>query len=261
MILQSIRYGWNKARLWVWAFLPALLLQWLLDGAVTWHGEADGTRSLRLWWHNMGPQTQGIAITATVLGFVAYVVSLWVRMGIIHGSVQAARGENVTASDFFLSWERVWEFVAGTLLYALIVRRWHDPADCPRHYLGASLQYVRIYMVTEGAGPHEALQKSAAATTGTGRAVRSLPCLCRCRHPGRSLSGCRAPVGSSHRRNRLECVFLELSGRQTVRRSSRRSRATESGPEAFTQGAGELELRAGCTELPSKLRMSLTLRQ
>ncbi len=217
MILQSIRYGWNKARLWVWAFLPALLLQWLLDGAVTWHGEADGTRSLRLWWHNMGPQTQGIAITATVLGFVAYVVSLWVRMGIIHGSVQAARGENVTASDFFLSWERVWEFVAGTLLYALIVGVGMILLIVPGIIWGLRYSMYGYYMVTEGAGPMEALQKSAAATDG---------------HKGELFGLCLASagvvilgalclgVGLLWALPTVEiawsAVFLELSGRQTV---------------------------------------------
>jgi uncharacterized membrane protein len=217
MILQSIRYGWNKARLWVWAFLPALLLQWLLDGAVTWHGEADGTRSLRLWWHNMGPQTQGIAIMATVLGFVAYVVSLWVRMGIIHGSVQAARGENVTASDFFLSWERVWEFVAGTLLYALIVGVGVILLIVPGIIWGLRYSMYGYYMVTEGAGPMEALQKSAAATNG---------------HKGELFGLCLASagvvilgalclgVGLLWALPTVEiawsAVFLELSGQQTV---------------------------------------------
>jgi hypothetical protein len=88
MVSQSIRQGWNKVRLWVWAFLPVVLLQWILDGAVTWHEDAGGDRSLQLWWHDMGPQTLGIVITATILGLVGYIVSMWILLvvpGIIWG--------------------------------------------------------------------------------------------------------------------------------------------------------------------------------
>jgi len=217
MILQSIRYGWNKARLWVWAFLPALALQWILDAAVTWRVDARGNRSLQLWWHNMGPQTQGIAIMATVLGFVAYVVSLWVRMGIVHGSVQAARGENVTAGDFFRSWESVGQFVAGTLLYALIVGIGMVLLIVPGIIWGLRYSMYGYYMVTEGAGPMEALQKSAAATDG---------------HKGELFGLCLASggvvilgalclgVGLLWALPTVElawsAVFLELSGQQTV---------------------------------------------
>ncbi|MCX6085141.1 MAG: DUF975 family protein [Caldiserica bacterium] len=217
MIFQSIRYGWNKARLWVWAFLPALALQWILDGAVTWRVDAGGNRSLQLWWHNMGPQTAGIAIMATVLGFVGYVVSLWVRMGIVHGSVLAARGENVTAGNFFLSWERVGQFVVGTLLYGLIVGVGMILLIVPGVVWGLRYSMYGYYMVTQGAGPMEALQKSAAATDG---------------HKGELFGLCLASagvvilgalclgVGLLWALPTVEiawsAVFLELSGQQTV---------------------------------------------
>lgn len=217
MILQSIRYGWNKARLWVWAFLPALLLQWVLDGAVTWHEEANGTRSLRLWWHNMGPQTQGIAIMAVVLSIVAYIVSMWVRMGIVHGSVQAARGENVTAGDFFIGWDNVGQFVLSTLLYSLIIGVGMILLVVPGVIWGLRYSMYGYYVVTQGAGPVEALQKSAAATDG---------------HKGELFGLCFASagvvilgalclgVGLLWALPTVEiawsAAFLELSGQQTV---------------------------------------------
>jgi uncharacterized membrane protein len=166
MIVQSIQYGWNKARLWVWAFLPAVLLQWVLDGAVTWRVDAGGNRSLQLWWHNVGPQTVGIVIMATVLGIVVYIVSEWIAMGIIHGSVKAARGEDVTAGDFFLTWESVARFILGTLLYGLIVGVGMVLLVVPGIIWGLRYCLYGHYMVTQGAGPVEALQMSAAATDG-----------------------------------------------------------------------------------------------
>ncbi|RIE15774.1 DUF975 family protein [Candidatus Cryosericum septentrionale] len=166
MILQSIRYGWNKARLWVWAFLPAVLLQWVLNVAVTWREGAEGGRSLHLWWHDMGPQGQGIVIAAVVLGIMGYIVSAWIRMGIINGSVKAARGEDVTAGDFFLKWENVEWFILGTLLYGLIVSVGMVLLVVPGIIWALRYCMYGHYMVTQGAGPVEALQMSAAATDG-----------------------------------------------------------------------------------------------
>jgi uncharacterized membrane protein len=217
MIRQSLQYGWNKARLWVWAFLPALVLQWVLDGAVTWHEEVNGTRSLRLWWHNMGPQTQEIAIMAVVLSIVAYVVSMWVRMGIVHGSVQIARGENVTAGDFFRGWDSVGRFILATMLYGLIVGVGMILLVVPGIIWGLRCCLFGHYMVTQGAGPVEALQMSAAATDG---------------HKGKLFGLCLASggvvilgalflgVGLLWALPTVEiawsAVFLELSGQQTV---------------------------------------------
>jgi uncharacterized membrane protein len=217
MILESIRYGWSKARLWVWAFLPALVLQWVLDGAVTWHEEVNGTRSLRLWWHDMGPQTQGIAIMAVVLSIVAYIVSMWVRMGIVHGSVQIARGENVTAGDFFRGWDNVGRFILATMLYGLIVGVGIILLVVPGVIWGLRYSMYGYYVVTQGAGPVEALQMSAAATDG---------------HKGELFGLCLASggvvilgalclgVGLLWALPTVEiawsAVFLELSGQQTV---------------------------------------------
>ncbi|MFA4932259.1 MAG: hypothetical protein WC625_05105 [Caldisericia bacterium] len=217
MILQSIRYGWNKARLWVWAFLPAVLLQWILDGAVTWHEDAGGSRNLQLWWHDMGPQTLGIVITATVLGIVGYIVSMWIRMGIIHGSVKAARGEEVAARDFFLTWENVGRFVLGTLLYGFIVGVGMILLVVPGIIWGLRYCLYGHYLVTQGAGPVEALQMSAAATDGhkgelfglcfasLGVTILGVLCL------GVGLVWAIPTVDIA-----WSAVFLELSGQQTV---------------------------------------------
>jgi hypothetical protein len=217
MIRQSIRYGWNKARLWVWAFLPAVLLQWVLDGAVTWRVDAGGNRSLQLWGHNMGPQTVGIVIMATVLGIVGYIISMWIRMGIIHGSVKAARGEGVTTGDFFLTWENVGRFILGTLLYGLIVGVGLILLVVPGIIWGLRYCLYGHYLVTQGAGPVEALQMSAAATDGhkselfglcfASLGVVILGALCL----GVGLVWAIPAVNIA-----WSTVFLQLSGQQTV---------------------------------------------
>ncbi|MCX6086349.1 MAG: hypothetical protein NTW63_01155 [Caldiserica bacterium] len=217
MIRQSVQYGWNKARLWVWAFLPVVLLQWVLDGAVTWRVDAGGSRSLQLWGHNVGPETLGIVITATVLGIVGYIVSTWIRMGIIHGSVKAARGKDVTMGDFFLTWENVARFILGTLLYSLIVGVGMILLVVPGIIWGLRYCLFGHYMVTQGAGPVEALQMSAAATDG---------------HKGELFGLCLASLGVvilgalclgvglvwaiPTVNIAWSTVFLQLSGQQTV---------------------------------------------
>lgn len=165
-MLQSIRYGWNKARLWVWAFLPAVLLQWILSSAVTWRREVDGRFSVHLWWHNLGMLGQEIVITAVALSIVGYVVSRWVEMGIIDGSVKVARGEDVTAGDFFLSWKNLGSYVMGSFLFGFIVSVGTLLLVIPGIIWGLRYSMYGYYIVTQGAGPMEAMQMSADATDG-----------------------------------------------------------------------------------------------
>jgi len=178
MISQAISYGWQKARLWVWTFAPALLLQSVLSNAVTWHEEA-GHQSLHLWWRNLGPQTTGIVVAATVLGIVLSIVSMWLAMGVMSASVKAARGEDIAMGDFFLTWENVGRYVAGALLCGLTVSLGMVLLIVPGVILALRFSMSAYYIVTQDAGPVEALRMSAAATEGHkgelfGLALRSL---------------------------------------------------------------------------------------
>ncbi|MCX6063295.1 MAG: DUF975 family protein [Caldiserica bacterium] len=163
---ELIRYGWSKARRWVWAFLPALLLQWVLSSAVTWRREVDGRFSVHLWWHNLGILGQKTVITAVVLSIVGYVASRWVEMGIIDGSVKVAHGEDVAAGDFFVSWKNLGNYVIGSFLFGFIVGVGTLLLVVPGIIWGLRYCLYGYYIVTQGAGPMEALQMSAEATDG-----------------------------------------------------------------------------------------------
>jgi uncharacterized membrane protein len=165
MISQAIGYGWQKARLWVWVFLPAILLQSVLSNTFTWH-EQSGSQSLHLWWHNLGPQVVGIAIAVSVLGMLISVISLWVQMGVISASIKAARGEDIAVGDFFLTWENVGKYVAGSLLCGLIVGAGMILLIVPGIIFAMRYCMSGYYIVTQGAGPIEALRLSEAATEG-----------------------------------------------------------------------------------------------
>jgi len=191
----------------------------VLSGGVTWPEEADGTQSI--WFgkvsiKNLGPGRPGIAIAAIVL-IVLKIVSIWIDMGIIHGSVKAAHGENVTRGDFFLTWENVGRFYLGTLLYGLIVGAGMVLLLIPGIIWGLRYRMYGYYMVTQDAGPMEALQMSAEATDGhkselIGLCVASvgviiLGALCL----GVGLV-CAIPTVEIA----WSAVFLELSGQQTA---------------------------------------------
>ena len=166
MILQLIRYGWNKARRWVWSYFPVLVLQWVLGSAVSWRRELDGQYTFHLWWHNMGVLGRELVVTALVLGALGYVVSRWVDMGILHGSVKAARGEDVAPGDFFISWKNVGSYVIASLLFGLIVGIGMVLLVVPGIIWGLRYSMYGYYVVTQDAGPMEALQMSADATDG-----------------------------------------------------------------------------------------------
>ena len=178
MISQAIGYGWQKARLWVWVFLPAILLQSVLSDTFTWH-EESGRQSLHLWWHNLGPQTLGIIVAVSVLGILICVVSMWVQMGVTSASVKAARGEDIAIRDFFLTWNKVGRYVAGEMLCCLIVGVGMILLVVPGVIWAMRYCMSGYYIVTQDAGPIEALRLSKAATEGHkgelfGLALRSL---------------------------------------------------------------------------------------
>lgn len=216
MISQAIGYGWQKARLWVWVFLPAILLQSVLSDTFTWH-EESGLQSLHLWWHNLGPQSTGIAFAVTVLGILICVVSMWVQMGVTSASVKAARGEGIAIGDFFLTWDKVGRYVAGEMLCCLIVGVGMILLVVPGVIWAMRYCMSGYYIVTQDAGPIEALRLSEAATEGHkgelfGLALRSLGVVV--------LGALCLGVGLLWAMPTVEIawasVFLELSGQQQV---------------------------------------------
>lgn len=166
MATALIRFGWNRAHRWVWAFFPVLLLQWLLSSGVTWHRELDGQYSIHLWWHSLGILGPELVFTAVFVSILAYILSRWVEMGILHGSVQVARDEDVAARDFFVSWKRLGSYLAGSLLFGFIVGVGFILLVVPGVIWGLRYSMCGYYIVTQDAGPMEALQMSAEATEG-----------------------------------------------------------------------------------------------
>lgn len=165
MISQAIGYGWQKARLWVWVFLPAFLLQSVLSNVFTWH-EESGRQSLYLWWQNLGPQSTGTSFAVTIIGILICIVSTWGEMGIISASVKAAHGEDIAVGDFFLTWDKVGRYMAGEMLCILMVGVGMILLIVPGVILAMRYCMSGYYIVTQGAGPIEALRLSEAATEG-----------------------------------------------------------------------------------------------
>lgn len=220
MISQAIGYGWQKARLWVWVFLPALLLQSALSNTFTWH-EESGRQSLHLWWHNLGPQTLGIIVAVSVLGILICVVSMWVQMGVTSASVKAARGEDIAIGDFFLTWGKVGRYIVGEMLCGLIVGVGMILLVVPGVIWAMRYCMSGYYIVTQDAGPIQALRLSEAATEGHkgelfGLALRSLGVVV--------LGALCLGVGLLWAMPTVEIawasVFLELSGQQQVSAAS-----------------------------------------
>jgi uncharacterized membrane protein len=87
-------------------------------------------------------------------------------MGIINGSVKVARGEDVTAPDFFVSWKNLGNYVIGSFLFGFIVGVGTLLLVIPGIIWGLRYSMYGYYIVTQGAGPMEALQMSADATDG-----------------------------------------------------------------------------------------------
>lgn len=197
MIRESIRYGWNKARSLVWTFLPVVLLSLVVSCIPSWSSRADGAWTLHFWWFDMGPQKLWVAVALTILGIAGWIISIWVATGVIDCSVKVARGESVTIRDFFGTWKSVWRYVVSALLCGLIVSVVGMLMGIPvglvtfgAIHIGSSalfyiimvslgilagvaivvwgLRYAMFgyYVVTQEAGPVEALRMSVAATAG-----------------------------------------------------------------------------------------------
>lgn len=201
MIRESIRCGWNKARSLVWTFLPVVLLSLVVNCVPSWNKGANGAWTLHFWWFDMGPQKAWVAVALTILNITGWIVSVWIATGVIDCSVKVARGESVTARDFFGMWRSVWRYIVSSLLCGLIAFVVGCLMAIPVLILGSSIIYIGssllfraivvvltiiltvllcvsivlfelryfmfgYYVVTQQAGPVEALRMSVEATAG-----------------------------------------------------------------------------------------------
>lgn len=206
MIRESIRYGWSKARSLVWTFLPAVLISLAELCIPSWNTRLDGGWTLRFWWFDMGLPSRPVGAAITILDIAGWILSIWVKTGVIDCSVKVARGETVAARDLFGAWRSVWRYIVSSLLCVLITFLATMLMLLPviglvtfgaAHIEGTALfDAVTIslcivaglavlawglrytlsgyYVVTQGAGPVEALRMSVKATAGHKRELFGL---------------------------------------------------------------------------------------
>jgi uncharacterized membrane protein len=206
MICESIRYGWSKARSLVWTFLPAVLILLAESCIPSWNTRSNGAWTLRFWWFDMGLPSRPIGAAITILDIAGWILSIWVMTGVIDCSVKVARGETVAARDLFGAWRSVWRYIVNSLLCVLVVSlptmlmllpviglvtfgAAHIESAVLLDAVTISLCIVAglaalawglryalsgYYVVTQEAGPVEALRMSVKATAGHKRELFGL---------------------------------------------------------------------------------------
>jgi uncharacterized membrane protein len=109
-----------------------------------------------------------------IAGIVAFLVNTFVTMGIFNVSLRFADGQQGEARDFISAYPRYLSFLGASILYSIIVTIGFILFVIPGIFAAVRLQFFGFYVLDQGAGATEALQRSWETTRGVGWQVFGL---------------------------------------------------------------------------------------
>jgi uncharacterized membrane protein len=101
-----------------------------------------------------------------VVDVIGWLVEIVLSMGLIAISLKFVDGVHAEFSDLFRSAPLVFHYVAASILYGLMVAFGLCLLIVPGIYLAIRFGFFSYFIVDEGAGPLDALQKSSQLTEG-----------------------------------------------------------------------------------------------
>jgi hypothetical protein len=129
----------------------------------------------RLITRNIQPGApMGLLAVAFVIGLGFWLIERTLDLGLIRVGLKYADGAKGSLQDLPASFPTIWgpswtfwKYVAGLILYGLIVLGGLILLIVPGIIWGIQFQFFAYYILTEGCSPVEALKKSAAITKGS----------------------------------------------------------------------------------------------
>lgn len=151
LMSEAITFGWNTMKQNIGFFIGLLIVAFLIENL-------PGILS------NMS--RRNFPALAVLLSIAGFILSLVVQMGLIKVSLKFCDGIKGQLDDLLSSFHLLLNFVAGAILYALIVIAGALLLIIPGIIWGIKFSLFPYYIVDRQMGPVESLKASGIATSG-----------------------------------------------------------------------------------------------
>jgi len=147
---EAVRFGWETMKNNLAFFVVILLITWVADGIPS---------SLQSLFYD----TWALMI---ILGLIGLVIGLFINMAYVRIGLLFAGGEVADYPDLYLSYPLFWKFLAGSILYGLIVLGGLILLIVPGIIFAVKYQFFMYLIIDQGMDPVESIKRSGEITQG-----------------------------------------------------------------------------------------------
>lgn len=152
---DAVQFGWDTMKNNIGFFIPVILILWVAEAI------PSGLSSLAY------SMSIGVAaVYGFIFGIISFVIGMFVNMAQIKISLRFSKAETADFEDLYNEWPRFWDFLLGSILYALIVIGGLILLIIPGIYWAIKYHFYGYLIIDQGMGPMDAIKKSGELTDG-----------------------------------------------------------------------------------------------
>ena len=152
---DAVSFGWDTMKNNLSFFILAVLIMW---------GAEIIPSALESFSYRM---SLGVAAGyGFFFGIISFVIGMFVNMATIKIGLRFSKGETADFPDLINEYPRFWDFLLGSILYALIVIGGLILLIIPGIYWAIKYHFYGYLIIDQGMGPMDAIKKSGELTDG-----------------------------------------------------------------------------------------------
>lgn len=148
---EAFRFGWEKMKKHLWFFAGMLFVVMAVNG-------------LQSYFSHLNPMFFPVAHVAGTVFF--WVLGFVVQVGLIRVALRLHDGAPAGFAQLFAEWSLFLKYLAGSILYAMIVLGGLVLLIVPGVMWAVRFQFFSYFIIDRNAGPVEALKLISKATEG-----------------------------------------------------------------------------------------------
>ena len=152
---NAVQFGWDTMKNNIAFFIIMIIILWVVAAIPSGLSSFSYRMSL------------GAAVVYSfIFGIISFVVGMFVNMAQIKIGLRFSKGETADFPDLINEWPRFWDFLLGSILYALIVIGGLILLIIPGIYWAIKYHFYGYLIIDRGLGPMDAIKKSGELTDG-----------------------------------------------------------------------------------------------
>ena len=152
---DAVQFGWDTMKNNIAFFIIMIIILWVAAAVPS----GLGSMSYRM-------SVGAAAIFGLVFGIISFVAGMFVNMAQIKVGLRFSKGETADFPDLYNEYQRFWDFLLGSILYALIVLGGLILLIVPGIYWAIKYYFYGYLIIDQGMGPMDAIKKSGELTKG-----------------------------------------------------------------------------------------------